>query len=195
KMKRDVDDHARSGERTRHARPGEPSCPHDVAADVERGQELVDRLRDPACGYDGAQRRSLDGCQHSVPAEGARPDRHEVKERHPEETHPGRGEGPRDLADTQIEEERGEERGPTGQSDVHQGDEPRGIGAAGRRWLLPRRYRRHRGSFRHATAAAESLTRGVAPAVPVLTVARTLDAGVEPELTERIDVQTVPALG
>src|SRR5947208_5068334 len=48
---------------------------------------------------------------------------------------------------------------------------------------------------RHATAAAESPTRGVAPAVPVLTVARTLDAGVEPELTERIDVQTVPALG
>src|SRR5438874_2060785 len=137
-MKRDVDDHARSGERTRHARPGEPSCPHDVAADVERGQELVDRLRDPACGYDGAQRRSLDGCQHSVPAEGARPDRHEVKERHPEETHPGRGEGPRDLADTQIEEERGEERGPTGQSDVHQGDEPRRIGASGRRWLSPR---------------------------------------------------------
>jgi hypothetical protein len=53
-MQRDVHHDAGGGQRPGHAGAGETQASHHVAAELERRQQLVDRLRDPARDEHGA---------------------------------------------------------------------------------------------------------------------------------------------
>ena len=122
-VERDVHHDARGRESPGHARARESLRSNDVPADVERRQQLVDRFRDPPRPDHRPQARSLDRRDHGVPAEGARRDRHDVKQRYPQETGAGGGERPRELAGADIDDERRQERQPTGESRGGEGDE------------------------------------------------------------------------
>ena len=128
-VERDVDHDARARDRAGHAAAREQLGPNDVPADVERGEQLVDRFGDPAPPREGPERRAGRRAEERVPPERARRERRQVKERHPDEARAGRGERPRDLPHALPGDERREEREPRGQSGVR---EPFGRRAARR---------------------------------------------------------------
>jgi len=123
-VQRNVDHHARARERAGHAASRDEPRADEIAADLERGEELVDRLRDPSCPDEGAEREARLRPEQRVPADGAGGERREVEERDPEESRACGREPLRDLPEAVVGDERREERNPGDQSDTREGGEP-----------------------------------------------------------------------